>query len=170
LSHPVDQLIARLIRDDEVDASPEEIERIVERIASAPFNRHRVRVPRSDRGMAYGDFVIGRVVDPLEYHLVKRVVEDGQWIDGTTADDYLADLRAAAQHPHARVLVYERAGDLCAATISATRDVVIPERLGPRPESHVLVVYSARHSVVRTAYMYSEFSELDMPEGVWWLR
>jgi hypothetical protein len=166
---PVDQLIVRLIRE-EIEASPDDVQRIVDRMATAPFNQHPVRVRARDRGLTYGDIVIGRIADPLELHLAKRVVEEEQWVDGTTTDEYLADLRASARHPEARVLVYERTGDLFAATISPTFDVVPEHRIGRGGLSHLLVVYSALYGTVRTAYMYSDFSELDMPEALRWLR
>ena len=167
--HPVDQLIARLIRA-EVDPSPEDVQRIVDRIATAPFNQHPVRVRVRDRRLSYGGVAIGRIADPLALHLAKRVVQEEQWADGTTADEYLTDLRASARYPRAQLLVYERSADFFAATISPTEDVVPRHRLGRQPLPNVLVVYSARDSVVRTAYMYSVFSELDMPEEIRWLR
>lgn len=70
----------------------------------------------------------------------------------------------------ARILVYERASDFCAATISPTQEIVPVHRRGRGWNPHLLVVYSARHSVLRTGYMYSEFGELDMPEAIRWLR
>jgi hypothetical protein len=127
--HPVDQLIMRLIRD-EIEASPEDVDRIVQRMAAAPFNRRPTRVLSRDRGMAYGDIVLGRLADPLELHLVKRVVYEEQWAFGTTADEYLNGLRAAVLHPEARLMVYERAGDLVASTISPTADIVPASRRG----------------------------------------
>ena len=66
--------------------------------------------------------------------------------------------------------VYERTADICAVAIASTTDVVPEHRRGPEWLPHLLVVYSARHSVVRTAYMYSDFSKLDIPEAIRWLR
>lgn len=166
----VDALIVRLIRDDRAVATPADVAIIVARIASAPFNRRPVRVPGPDRGLAYGGVVIGRTADPLDVRLAKRVVRERQWVDGTTVDEYLADLRASARHPAARVLVYERSGEAFAATISLTTQVVPSRRRGTGSLPLLLVVYSASYGVVRSAYMYSDFSELDMPEAIRWLR
>ena len=169
-SHPVDELIIRLVRDHETVATPADIAAIVERIATAPFNRRRVRVFGTDRNLTYGGAPIGRVADPLALHLAKRVELERQWAFGTSADEYLASLRVSAQYPRARVLVYERSADFVAATISPTELVVPVHRRGRDWDPHLLVVYSARHGVLRTGYMYSDFGELDMPEAIRWLR
>jgi hypothetical protein len=167
--HPIDELIVRLIRD-QIDPSPEDVQRIVDRMASAPFNQRAVRVPGLDRGLSYGGIVIGRLADPLALNLAKRVEQDEQWADGTTTEGYLADLRRAVQHPRARILVYERSADYVSATISPTIEVVPDHRRGERLLPHLLVVYSATFGNIRTGYMYSDFSTLNMPEAIRWLR
>jgi hypothetical protein len=169
-NHPVDQLIRRLVHDPTLVATPDDVAAIVERIATAPFNQRPVRVPGADRGLEYRGIVIGRVADPLMLHLAKRVRQEEEWSDGTTADEYLADLRAAVRHPRAHVLVYERTGDCIAATITPTIEVVSTSRCGRRWHPHLLVVYSATFSNLRTGYMYSDMSKLDMPEALRWLR
>jgi hypothetical protein len=160
----------RLIRDPETVATPADVTAIVERIATAPFNRHPVRMRGRDRALTYGGITGGRLADPLALHLAKRGQQEKQWVAGTTADEYLADLRLSAQHPQARVLVYERSADIFAATISPTVEIVPGHRLGPEWLSHLLVVHSALYGVLRTGYMYSEFGRLDMPEAIRWLR
>jgi hypothetical protein len=167
--HPVDRLIVRLIRA-EVNPSPDALRQIVDRMATAPFNRRLVRVPSRDRGMAYGDVILGRTIDSLEYHLVKRIRGERQWADGTTVEEYQLDLRDATQHPSARILVYERSGEAFAATISPTIDVVPSHRLGRNWLHHLFVVYSARRGNLKTAYMFSDLSELDVPETIRWLK
>lgn len=167
--HPVDQLIVRFIRE-EIEASPEDVDRIVQRIATAPFNRRPTRVLSRERGMMYGDIVLGRMADPLVLHLVKRVVDEEQWAIGTTADEYLSDLRAAVLHPHAQIMVYERGGDLVAATMSPTDDIVPDNRRGVNWQPYLLVVYSARHGSVLSGYMFSTIEKLNLPERIKWLR
>jgi hypothetical protein len=167
--HPVDQLIVRLIRG-EIEASPEDVDRIVQRMATAPFNQHPTRVPLRDRGTVYGSIVLRRLADPLEVHLVKRVVVEEQWAFGTTMDEYLADLRSAILHDRASLLVYERTNDLVAATMTPTDDVVPASRRGVNSEPNMLVVYSARHGSVLSAYMFSTVERLDLPEAIRWLR
>jgi hypothetical protein len=166
---PVDQLIARLVYED-ADASPEDVQRIVDRMATAPFNQRPTRVLSRERGMVYGDIVLGRRADSLELHLVKRVVEEQQWAFGTTVDEYLNALRAAVQHADAQIMVYERADDLVAATISPTDGVVPANRRGVNSEPNLLVVYSARHGSVLSGYMFSTIEKLKLPEKIRWLR
>jgi hypothetical protein len=103
--HPIDALIMRLVRDHEVLATPDDVAAIVERIATAPFSRRLLRVPARDRGLTYGDITLERLTDSLDYHLVKRVRDEFQWAEGTSAATYLADLRTAARRPGARALV-----------------------------------------------------------------
>lgn len=167
--HPVDQLIVRLIRE-KIEASPEDVDRIVQRMASAPFSRRSVRVPSRERGMSYGDIVLGRVSESLAYHLVKRVRVEHQWADGTKADEYLHDVQIAAWHPAAQVLVYERSGDFFVATISPTTEVVPVERLGCDWQPNLLVVYSAQHAMVTKSYMFSSLEAVNLPERIRWLR
>ena len=169
MQHPIDQLIVRLIRD-EVEATPDDVDRIVQRMATAPFSRRSIRVPSSDRGLVYGDIVLGRSSDSLPYHLVKRVRVERQWVDGTTADEYLHDVQAAVRYRAAQILVYERSGDFFAATISPTTEVVPVGRRGRDWLPNLLVVYSARHVMVTTSYMFSSLAAVNLPEKIRWLR
>ena len=167
--HPVDRLIVRLIRE-EIEASADDRQRIVDRMATAPFNQRPERVHGRLRGTTYGNIVLGRVALPLDLHLAKRVVEEGQWAFGTTSDEYLRDLRRSVLHPEAQILVYARANGLVAATISPTDDVVPANRRGVNALPSLLVIYSALHGNVRTGYMFSGLDKLNLPEGVRWLK
>lgn len=51
--HPTDELIRKLIQTRQ-PATEEEIERIIQRIATAPLDRSRVRAPGYLRGQSYG--------------------------------------------------------------------------------------------------------------------
>jgi len=167
--HPVDLLIARLVFE-QAEAFSDDVQRIVDRMATAPFSRRLVRVPRLDRGLSHGSLVLGRTADSLLYHFVKRIRGERQWSDDTTVDQYLEDLRTAVQHPQAKLLLYERAADVIAATMSPTYEIVAPKRLGERRLPYLLVVHSARHGTLRTGYMFSRIQELDLPEVIRWLK
>jgi hypothetical protein len=67
-------------------------------------------------------------------------------------------------------MVYERAGDLVAATISTTDDIVPTSRRGVNAEPNLLVVFSARHGSVLSGYMFSTIEKLNLPERIRWLR
>lgn len=47
--------------------------------------------------------------ESLFYHLAKRV-DEGQWAEGITGEEYLEDLRSAAQDPSARLVLYTLRG------------------------------------------------------------
>ncbi len=167
--HPVDQLIARIARG-ETEATPEDVDAIVQRMATAPFNRRPVRVRIADRGLTYQGTTLGALADSAAFHLAKRVQHEGQWAEGTTIAEYLADLQTAVRLPQARILVFQRAGPVIAATISSSINAVPIERLGPDWLPNLFVVYSARHGTLRTGYMFSSMSELNLPEAIRWLR
>jgi hypothetical protein len=167
---PVDALIVRLIRDESAVATPEDVAAIVDRMASAPFNRHPMHVRRRDRDLIAGHALDISEADPLAFHLAKRVRQEHQWSAGTTPEAYVRDLRASCQHPRASVLVHTRAADLVAATIAPTADVVPMERRGSDWLPQLIVVYSARRGNVRTGYMFSTLEKLNLPETVRWLR
>jgi hypothetical protein len=158
------------VRDHETGATPADVAAIVERIATAPFSRRLLRVPARYRGMTYGSIIVERLTDSLDYHLVKRVRDELQWAEGTTAAEYLRDLRAAARHPGARVFVYAWQDDFVAATMSSTDETVAAHRRGPKWHANLLVVYSARRGTVQTGYMCSGIQELTLPEVIRWLR
>ena len=73
-------------------------------------------------------------------HLVRRVLVQRQWADGTTEAMYLSDLRAAAEHPDAQVRV-GIAGGLPTVQIVAPNHVPAT-RLGPRATPWIIVVYA----------------------------
>jgi hypothetical protein len=168
--YPVDRLIMRLVRDPEAVATPADVAAIVDRIATAPFSQRLLRVPARYRGMTYGGITVERLTHSLDYHLVKRVRDERQWVEGTTTAHYLRDLRAAIQSPQASLLVYARAGDTCAATISPTHGAVPPWRLGSGQLPNMLVIYSAVQGALVTGHMLSAIETVSLPEDIRWLR
>jgi hypothetical protein len=94
--HPDDRLIRDLLQTRRPATGPE-VERIRERMASAPFASRLYRVPVAERGLVYLGVALGNRAAPFDYHLVKRVLVEEQWSRGTTPADYRADLAAAAR-------------------------------------------------------------------------
>jgi hypothetical protein len=139
-------------------------------MASAPFDPTVVGVRTRHRGLIYQGQQLGNREPSLLYHLVKRVVIEGQWAAGTTAADYLSDLRRAVAWPTSRLAVYFRAREHFAATACATADIVPPERRGSDTLPLLLVVYSAEDSVIVTGYQFSSWEAVNMPEDALWLR
>ena len=165
--HAVDRLIRELVRNWR-PVSDDEIEQVVARIADAPFSPEVVPVPVRHRRLAYAGHLLGAREPSLLLHLVRRVLVDEQWAPGTTADEYLADLHAAARDPAARVAVYYRTGQFSAAVLAPNR--LPPARCGAQPEVLMLVVYSADRGTITTGYQVSSVATVNLPATVRWLR
>jgi hypothetical protein len=140
--HPVDRMIRGLVRSDRSVTEPE-LSQIIDRIAEAPF-------------------------PTIDQHLAKRITE-GQWTSGTSAEEYLADLRRAVKDRDARVLVYERRGGAIAAIMTETNRVVPPDRRGAEALPLLYVVYSADRGILVTGYQASSLETLFIPKDARWL-
>lgn len=167
--HPVDQLIRELI-DTRRPATPDEIRQIVDRMAAVPFGSGQIPVPRKYRGLIYLGYTLGSSDDALVLHLTQRVVAEGQWVVGTSAGEYVGDLRRAVRAPSARLAVYLRRGGHVATVVCRTADVVSPERLGPGTLPWLIVVYSADRGILVSGYQFSSFATVSIPEDALWLR
>ncbi len=139
-------------------------------MAAAPFDLRVMTVRPGLRGVAY----LGRILQPRDdavvVHLVTRVVKERQWVEGTTAAQYVADLRRAVQQPDSRVLEYPRRGGPIAATISRTDRVLPVERQGVKPEQFLAVIYSVDRGVIITGYQFSSLETISIPREASWLR
>ncbi len=166
--HRADQLIRELIAFSRA-ASAEEIALILERMASVRFVDTIAHIPIKHRGLTYQGRTLTARADSLFYHLVKRVVVEGQWVSGTSEEQYVADLRRTVQVPGARLLAYTRWGEAFTATITPTRQAVPPERQGANALPQILVVYSADRRAIVTGYMFTTLQELDIPGEIVWL-
>ncbi len=167
--HPADRLIRELLQSGR-QATAAEVEQILERMVSAPFNTASVRVPPGERGTSYQGRTLGASAPSIEYHLAKRVVIEQQWAPGTTAAEYLEDLRRAIRDPAARLAVYGRWGDHLAATVTPTGRVLDAARQGPRREAQLFVVYSADRGMIVTGYQFSTLAAVGIPAGARWLK
>lgn len=166
--HPTDVLIRELIRGER-RATDEEIARIVERMATAPFGRGTVHVRLEEREATYRGQMLGARADSLTYHLTKRVVIERQWVPGTTAGQYVADLRRAVRAPSVRLAVYNRHAGHLAAALTPT-DLVLPaQRRGARALPELLVIYSADRGIIVTGYQITGLETASIPEEARWL-
>lgn len=104
------------------------------------------------------------------YHLIKRVVIERQWAEGTEFGEYLGDPRRAIRHPQARLAVYQRRGGILAVTITPTERVVPRERLGPLALPNLLVIFSANRGMIVTGYQYSSIEAIGIPKEAQWLK
>lgn len=167
--HPADELIREFIGSCRA-ATAGEHRTILDHMASAPFDSRLIRVRPEEQGVMYRGTTLGARADSRVYHLIKRVVLEEQWRDGTTFDEYLVDLRQAILAPSARLAVYERRGGALAATVSATPDAVPEERRGEESLSLLLVVYSVDRGIILTGYQVSELQTARVPEDARWLN
>lgn len=165
--HPVDCLIRELVATRRWP-TPSEIGEIVSRVATAPFDPDQdVSVRIKHRGLRYQGEILGARASSLTYHLVKRVVDDQQWAFGTTAEEYLADLRQAVRSADARVILYERRGGCIAAVMTRTR--LPPARVGEGAEAWMLVVFSADRGTILSGYQTSSDTPVNIPKDALWL-
>jgi hypothetical protein len=166
--HPIDRLIREIIATRR-PVLTDEIDRIVDRIATAPFDPQLdVPVRMKHRGLAYMGHVLGSRASSLVYHLVKRVVVERQWAFGTSTAEYLADLREAVRSEGARVVVYERRGGNMAAIHTHNR---VPQgRLGPGALPWILVVFSADRGTIVSGYHMSSDTPENVPASGLWLK
>jgi hypothetical protein len=162
-------LIRELVRTRR-PASYDEVEQMLARMATAPFLSRPLAVPPADRGAEYQGKPLGRRADSGTYHLVKRVVIEEQWADGTTLDSYLNDLRRAVRDPSARLVVFERRGGALAATVTPTERVLTPERRGAQTLPHLLVIYSADRGMIVTGYQFSAVERVGISQEATWHR
>lgn len=167
--HPTDRLIRALIQTGR-RATPEEIERIVDRLATAPFEPRPKRVGVAERGWQYQGRSLAAREESLFYHLVKRVVADGQWGDGTTAEQYLVDLHQAARSDEAHLVVYAARGGHIAAAITPTIAVLPIARRGSDTLPNLLVIYSADRGIIVSGYQFSTLDETRIPQEARWLK
>jgi len=167
--HPVDLLIREIIRT-RCFVTDDEVMRIIDRMATLPFDQRLMPVPTKLRGTAYQGHILDAREDSLTYHLVKRVVDEGQWTSETTAVQYIADLRRAIRYPLSRRTVYERRGGHIAATLTPTSAAIPAARyaFGSLPE--LLVAYSADRSIILSGYQVSDLARTGIPEETRWLK
>jgi hypothetical protein len=151
-------------------AEPVEIERILDRIATAQFDARAVRVPIEERGLAYGSRRLLPQDDTLFVHLVRRVVLDQEWATGTTANEYVQDLQQAARSRSVRLVIYTRRGGSIAGILAPTTFAVPAARLGPGSSPELYVVYSPDRGVIVSGYQVPSRNELAIPEDAQWLR
>lgn len=167
--HPTDALIRELVRSGR-RVTDEEVARIVERMATAPFDTQDRHVPVVERGASYLGQTLGARADSFTYHFIKRVAIERQWAVGTTPQQYVDDLRLAVRFPRARLAVYERRGGFVAAMVTPTGAILTAARRGDDALPILLVVFSADRGTLISGYQASGLDELAIPEEARWLR
>lgn len=164
---PVDQLIREPIATGR-PATAAETGRIVERMATAPFEQNDRPMPKALQGTIYNGHPLGPRASSLLVHLVTRVLLNQQWTPDTTAQDYLNDLWRAVRDPAGHLVSYDRRGGPIAGVLSP--DALPANRRGPRALPWLYVVYSADRGRIISGYQVNGLAEISIPEGAQWLR
>ena len=163
------ELIREIAEDPDRPVTGEELQRIVECVALAPFDPEPRRVATALRGISYQGHELGARERPLISHLVQRVLIDRQWACGTTAHEYLEDLRAAARHPSARIAVGAPPGSGPLLYVFAP-NAMPRDRLGEKSLPRVFVLYGADAAAIITGYQASGMETVRLPSNTRWLR
>ncbi|MDQ2785442.1 MAG: hypothetical protein M3Y58_10640 [Chloroflexota bacterium] len=165
----MDVLIREIIRTRR-SATDDEIGRIIGRMATAPFDQRIVPVPTKVRETAYQGHILAAREDSLTFYLVKRFVAERQWNSGTTAVQYVADLRRAIRHPLSRLTTYECRGGHIAVTLTPTIAVIPAARRASGSLVQLLVAYSADRGIILSGYQVSDLARTGIPEETKWLK
>ena len=111
------------------------------RAAAAPLATRSVHVPPALRGVEYAGYCLGSMERSDVLHLVKRVVIDGQWENGTTVRSLLEDLHSLLAGDDVRVAVYQDMGRTVALFHGANR--IPAAHCGAERQDYCAVVYDA---------------------------
>lgn len=166
-SHP-DDLIRELIADPERLATAEEVAKILEHIARAPFNTRMIGVSAELVGLEFLGEELRAQEDSLTAHLAARVLRDKQWREGSTKEDFLSDVRRAVLHPNAALAVYETRRTNFAGIVAP--NTVPVDRHGSDVGDYIVVLYSADRGRIITAYQAEDENNTRIPERARWIR
>lgn len=150
-------MIAALIANPERNPTADEASSILDRIASASFNRRLVGVDPQVVGERFEGKVLGPREDSLTAHMAKRIRVDRQWSEDTEQEDFLGDIERSVSHPDAKLAVYERRNTSYA--VAAAPNTVPHHRRGPESGDYIVVYYSANSGKIINVY------QADDPEG-----
>lgn len=164
-----DELIIELHANPDRKANEAEIRAIRDHLTNAGF-LEKVRIPPSSRGLSASGYTLGRREVSLVHHLVRRIVLDEQWTDGTAPEEYLADLSASIQDGSARFGVGKPPGNRAPLVYVFADNLVPPGRRGRRAESLMFVLYGVADGVIITGHMVSGTDAVRKADDFRWLR
>lgn len=150
-----DQIILDLVVTQR-QARTTEVTAILDRVAQASFATYPARVPNAVRKLLvrYGISVASRLPS-LEWHLFKRIYDERQWPEETTAAMYEGDLRKAVQHPEVAVWTYRYFGRPYAGFLAPSH-----VRSAPQPLPYLYVAYDPGYGTITTGYQVSGYGAL----------
>lgn len=123
----MNELIRQLAKDKR-RATAEQVTRLGAQVAAAPFTTGLLEVDEP----LWGGFWHGDVIAPgyrlpaVELALLRAVRLDGHWLEGTSVEQFVADLQQAAQDPHAGMWTLSLAGEPCVIFAAPTAESMPP--------------------------------------------
>lgn len=164
-----DEVIIELHANPGRKANEAEIQAIRDRLTGADL-LEEVRIRPSSRGLSASGYTLVGGEGSLVHHLVRRIVLDEQWADGTTPEQYLTDLRASINDGSARFGVGKPSGNT-APLVYVFADNLVPQwRRGRRDESLMFVLYGVADGVIITGHMVSGANAVRRADDFRWLR
>ena len=92
---------------------------------------------------------------------------DRQWSEGTTEEEYVADLQRIVEDADTQLLIYDRGQGPVAAAIGPNRIPV--RRLEAMAQPYLFIAYSADRGSIITGYQVSQLSQVNVTEKPLWL-
>jgi hypothetical protein len=164
--HPADQLIRELLASGR-QPTTSEIQLAVERIGTAPFNRREIQVDTDLVGRRYLGQPIPVRAETSLAHLWRRALVDEQWTEGTTVEEYIADLRASVLRGQARVVIAVIRESPSAGALAL--NLTPADRRGPNAGPLVFVGYSVNGGMITTGYQTVDQTRIRLPGNARWL-
>ena len=165
--HPIDQLIREVLQSGR-HPTDEEIQAMLERIGTAPFNRRDIAVDPDLVGREYLGQVIPVRAEARLAHLWKRVLVDEQWAVGTTVDEYLGDLRSAIFGGSVQVMIAVIRESPSAGVLAPNR--MASSRRAANTGPLLFVGYSVNGGMITTGYQRFDRNHIRLPGNARWLN
>ncbi|MBI2954237.1 MAG: minor capsid protein [Chloroflexi bacterium] len=140
---------------------------VIEHVKRAPFASREVSVHKDIRGRTF----LGRQLRGKEpsviAHFAKRVLLENQWVDGTSEDQYLADLRSILDDHELSKVVYQGTDEKVYLGFLAPNRLPV-ERTGMNRRPFIWFIYSADYGTITSGYQVSSIDKITLPKGVKW--
>jgi hypothetical protein len=104
-----------------------QLQEIVSHVSMAPFSYHLLAVDEPLWGGVWHFDVLapGSRLPAVELALLRGIRLDGYWPEGTSSDQFLADLRAVIVHPHPGLWALTVAGEPCLVFAAKTDPALV---------------------------------------------
>lgn len=146
-----DTLILGII-DAGRQASPTEVQTIINHVMMAPFASYQSRVPlRIRQGLGSIGIACPPLMPNVEWHLLERIYLDRQWPLETTSARYVDDLHQTVAHPNVEVWTYRYFNRPYVGFLSPSHVQGLPGS-----ELFLFVAYSPIFSTLTTGYQTAE--------------